>query len=120
MERELALHRERLQGDADNGQNFIYVLQARRTPYHAAGALRPRGWADLTTGRSRESVLGGLFAAMPQAGPQTRQAGTSEQRESLRFHNRETELAQVVAALNDPEGEHFCCLDKTEHSISIP
>jgi TIR domain len=106
-EREIALHRDRRQVASD-GPPFIYVLQARATPYHVAGPMRARRWFDMTylDPSAVRQWITELMGTPPAGGGDT-SARKVARRVPPSFHNREQELEKVRDGLADATGEHF-------------
>jgi len=104
-ERVLALHREPPNA-APEPPYFIHVVEVRPTPYIDTGALRARGWVDMTGGMDNSELdrLRGDLAAGESA---VTAASGHARREPPRFHNRESELVKVLDGLTGQNGQHF-------------
>lgn len=103
-ERVLALHQE--PPDAASGPPyFIYVVEVRRTPYLDTGALRARAWVDMTTGGNEDIAFSELHSKLAAAVVSSGQRGSSSEPPS--FHNRESELDEVLDGLTSQTGQLF-------------
>ena len=104
-ERELALHRE--PPGATGGPYFIHVVKVAPTPYIDTGALRPRQWVNMTSGLDMDAALSELDGHLA-AGVRTASTPAGyPRREPPLFHNRETELKEVLDGLTDRPRQDF-------------
>jgi hypothetical protein len=105
-ERVVALHREPVNQD-NKPPSFISVFEVRPTQFLDAGAFSPRHWVTMTGAGGKDAVYRQLHAKLTATPIAASPAQENVRHKPPSFHNRQTELDEIVDELISPTGQRF-------------